>query len=289
MSVTRILVLGSSGMLGHKVKDYLINESDYKVYDTSRGKNKDKYSLFCDIYDSQKLNELIKEIRPDILVNCIGVLIKGSQDIKNATYVNAKFPHYLKKIALRYNFKLIHISTDCVFSGTIGKYKENDKRDGFGTYAETKKFGEIIDDSNLTLRTSIVGPELKPDGEGLFNWFMSQENDVNGYLNSIWSGVSTLELSKSIKWAIDADVNGLYHITNNSSISKFELLRLFKKYTKKNIGIMPFDNERIDKSLLDTRNLIDYEIPSYEQIVKDLVCDLKKNIKKYPHYQKFID
>ena len=182
----------------------------------------------------------------------------------------------MKKIALRYNFKLIHISTDCVFSGTIGKYKENDKRDGFGTYAETKKFGEIIDDSNLTLRTSIVGPELKPDGEGLFNWFMSQENDVNGYLNSIWSGVSTLELSKSIKWAIDADVNGLYHITNNSSISKFELLRLFKKYTKKNIGIIPFDNERIDKSLLDTRNLIDYEIPSYEQIVKDLVCDLKK-------------
>ena len=247
MSVTRILILGSSGMLGHKVKDYLINESNYKVYDISRGKNKDKYSLFCDIYDSQKLNELIKEIRPDILVNCIGVLIKGSQDIKNATYVNAKFPHYLKKIALRYNFKLIHISTDCVFSGTIGKYKENDKRDGFGTYAETKKFGEIIDDSNLTLRTSIVGPELKPDGEGLFNWFMSQENDVNGYLNSIWSGVSTLELSKSIKWAIDADVNGLYHITNNSSISKFELLRLFKKYTKKNIGIIPFDNERIDK------------------------------------------
>ena len=289
MSVTRILILGSSGMLGHKVKDYLINESNYKVYDISRGKNKDKYSLFCDIYDSQKLNELIKEIRPDILVNCIGVLIKGSQDIKNATYVNAKFPHYLKKIALRYNFKLIHISTDCVFSGTIGKYKENDKRDGFGTYAETKKFGEIIDDSNLTLRTSIVGPELKPDGEGLLNWFMSQENDVNGYLNSIWSGVSTLELSKSIKWAIDADVNGLYHITNNSSISKFELLRLFKKYTKKNIGIIPFDNERIDKSLLDTRNLIDYEIPSYEQIVKDLVCDLKKNIKKYPHYQKFID
>ena len=289
MSVTRILVLGSSGMLGHKVKDYLINESDYKVYDISRGKNKDKYSLFCDIYDTQKLNKLIKEIRPDIIVNCIGVLIKGSQDIKNATYVNAKFPHYLKKIALRYSFKLIHISTDCVFSGTIGKYKENDKRDGFGTYAETKKFGEIIDDSNLTLRTSIVGPELKPDGEGLFNWFMSQENDVNGYLNSIWSGVSTLELSKSIKWAIDADVNGLYHITNNSSISKFELLRLFKKYTKKNIGIMPFDNERIDKSLLDTRNLIDYEIPSYEQIVKDLVYDLKKNIKKYPHYQKFID
>ncbi len=289
MSVTRILVLGSSGMLGHKVKDYLINESDYKVYDISRGKNKDKYSLFCDIYDTQKLNKLIKEIRPDIIVNCIGVLIKGSQDIKNATYVNAKFPHYLKKIALRYSFKLIHISTDCVFSGTIGKYKENDKRDGFGTYAETKKFGEIIDDSNLTLRTSIVGPELKPDGEGLFNWFMSQENDVNGYLNSIWSGVSTLELSKSIKWAIDADVNGLYHITNNSSISKFELLRLFKKFTKKNIGIMPFDNERIDKSLLDTRNLIDYEIPSYEQIVKDLVYDLKKNIKKYPHYQKFID
>ena len=119
MSVTRILILGSSGMLGHKVKDYLINESNYKVYDISRGKNKDKYSLFCDIYDSQKLNELIKEIRPDILVNCIGVLIKGSQDIKNATYVNAKFPHYLKKIALRYNFKLIHISTDCVFQAQL--------------------------------------------------------------------------------------------------------------------------------------------------------------------------
>ena len=111
----------------------------------------------------------------------------------------------------------------------------------------------------------------------------------NVFLNSIWSGVSTLELSKSIKWAIDANVNGLYHVTNNSSISKFELLRLFKKYTKKNIDIIPFDNERIDKSLLDTRNLINYKIPSYEQIVKDLVFDLKKNIKKYPHYQKYIN
>ena len=122
---------------------------------------------------------------------------------------------------------------------------------GKGLYAETKKLGEIIDESNLTLRSSIIGPELKSSGKGLFQWFITQDSDVQGYTNSIWSGVTTIELAKAIKWAIEFEIAGLYHITNGDSINKHDLLKLFKKYSKSNINITPIDGKYQDKSFID--------------------------------------
>ena len=181
--------------------------------------------------------------------------------------------------------KLIHISTDCVFSGEKKEpYQENDIKDGIDTYARTKGLGEIINNKHLTLRTSVVGPELKSDGEELFHWFMKQENEINGFTKSIWSGVTTLELAKAVKWSIQNNITGLYHVTNNSSINKYELLNLFKKYTKKNINIKKIDGRDVDKSFIDTRLLMNYKIPSYEKMIADMVDLISKDRKLYSQY-----
>ena len=119
------------------------------------------------------------------------------------------------------NAKLIHNSTDCVFSGEKGtSYIETDEKDGNGVYAKTKGIGEVISDKHLTIRTSVVGPELKSDGEELFHWFMTQSGTISGYTRAIWSGVTTLELAKAVLWSIENKITGLYHITNNDSICK---------------------------------------------------------------------
>jgi dTDP-4-dehydrorhamnose reductase len=141
--------------------------------------------------------------------------------------------------------------------------------------------GEIIDDSNITIRSSFIGPELKSSGVGLFQWFISQEDDVQGYTQSIWSGVTTIEIAKAIKWAIEFEITGLYHITNGYAINKHDLLNLFRKYSNSNIKITPVTGKSEDKSFIDSRKIINYKIPSYEQMVIKMILDIKLNHKKY--------
>ncbi len=194
-------------------------------------------------------------------------------------------PHRLKRAANDIGAKLIHISTDCVFSGNKKEaYIENDEKDGKDTYAKAKGLGEIIDDRNLTLRTSVIGPELKTDGEELFHWFMKQDGTINGFTKAIWSGVTTLELAKAVKHAIENDITGLHHVTNNQPINKYELLSILKKYTKKDINIIPIDGKDVDKSFIDTRKELNYDIPSYEVMVSDIVNKIKNN-KLYSQYK----
>lgn len=277
----KILVLGSTGMLGHQVVNYFLKLDEYDVSDISfRFKLRDK-TVILDVTDKSSFEKFVNELNPDFIVNCVGVLIHGSLNIENAIYLNSYLPHQLKKISANINAKLIHISTDCVFSGNKGHYIESDYRDGKGIYSQTKILGEIEDDSNLTLRTSIIGPELKDSGEGLFHWFMGQSGDIPGFTKSIWSGVTTLELAKTIKLTIDAEITGLYHVTNNLSINKYNLLKLFQKYTAKDIRINPVD-EGVDKSFVDTRMLIDFDIPTYENMVKEMIVNIKSsNIYSY--------
>jgi dTDP-4-dehydrorhamnose reductase len=267
----KVLILGSTGMLGHQVVNYFLKFDDYDVIDIAfRSKLREKTIIF-DVTDRVAFEKVIIELSPDFIVNCIGVLVQGSNNVENAIYLNAYLPHQLKKISKNIGAKLIHISTDCIFSGNKGGYIETDAKDGKGVYSQTKKLGEIEDDANLTLRTSIIGPELKDNGEGLFHWFMNQQGEISGYTKAIWSGVTSLELAKAVKWSIDNNITGLYHVTNNSSISKYDLLQLFQKYTKKNINIKPFDGKKVDKSFIDTRLLIDYQIPSYDQMISNMV------------------
>ena len=234
----KILILGSTGLIGHQVFSYLNNFSEYQLFNLSRSKLNSE-TLLIDVRNEKKLVRLIEKLRPKIIINCIGMLIdESNKDPENASYLNAFLPHRLLSLSDEINAKLIHMSTDCVFSGSKKTpYVETDLKDGQDFYAKSKGLGEIINNRHLTIRTSVVGPELKSNGTELFQWFMAQSNSISGYKKSIWSGVTSLELAKAVKWAIDRDINGLYHLTNNHLINKNDLLKLFKKYTNKNIKI----------------------------------------------------
>ena len=272
-------------MLGHQVVNYFLKFDDYDVIDIAfRSKLREK-TIVSDVTNKTIFEKVVTELKPDFIVNCIGILIHGSSNVENAIYLNAYLPHQLKKISKNIGAKLIHISTDCVFSGDKGGYIETDVKDGKGVYSQTKKLGEIEDDANLTLRTSIIGPELKNNGEGLFHWFMNQQGDITGFTRAIWSGVTTIELAKAIKWSIDNDITGLYHVTNNTSISKYDLLKLFQKYTKKDINIKSSSGKDVDKSFIDTRLSMDYEISSYDQMISDMVSLIDNNRPLYSQYK----
>ena len=248
----KVLVLGSTGLIGHQVFNYLVKTEKYELYNITYRKKLNNETILCDVRNQDKFIEQVRSISPDVIINCIGILIEEANvDPENAIFINAYFPHRLMSLADELNSKLIHISTDCVFSGEKEMpYIEKDFKDGKDTYAKTKGLGEIINEKHLTLRTSVIGPELKTNGEELFHWFMSQSGEIKGYTKAIWSGVTTLVLAKVVEWAIENKSTGLYHVTNNKSIDKFALLTLIKKYTKKNILINPFDGKKLNKSFI---------------------------------------
>ena len=282
----KILVLGSSGMIGHQVFNYLFKTDKYEIFNLSYRKKINSETIICNVRKEEKFIKIINSISPHIIINCIGVLINGAnKNPQNAIFLNSYMPHLLMNLCNKLNSKLIHISTDCVFSGEKEiPYLEKDFKDGKDTYAKSKGLGEIINDNHLTLRTSVIGPELKSDGEELFHWFMSQNGEINGYTQVIWSGVTTLILAKVVGWAIENKITGLYHVTNNKSIDKFALLTLIKKYTKKNILINPIDGKKLNKSFIDSRKELNFEIPTYDQMVKEMIVKMKKDKSIYSHY-----
>lgn len=283
---TKVLVLGSTGLIGHQVYNYLQINSDYELSNISYRKKLNNDTVLLDIRAEEKFLNIIENMKPDVIVNCIGILINGAnKDPENAIFINAYVPHRLARLADDIDAKLIHISTDCVFSGNKKEaYTETDEKDGKDTYAKAKGLGEIINNKHLTVRTSVVGPELKTDGEELFHWFMNQSGTINGFTKAIWSGVTTLELAKAVKWAIENETTGLYHVTNNIPINKNDLLNLFKKYMKKDIEIISVDGKEVDKSFIDTRKEINYSIPSYDEMIKNMAELINSNRDTYKQY-----
>jgi dTDP-4-dehydrorhamnose reductase len=283
----RVLILGSTGLIGHQVHNYLKGDEGYELHNIAYRNKLKENTILINARDENNLIKQIAGIKPQYIVNCIGILIDGSnKDPENAVFLNAYMPHRLARLADEIDAKLIHISTDCVFSGDKKEsYIETDEKDGRGVYAKSKGLGEIVNNKHLTLRTSVVGPELKTDGEELFHWFMNQQGDISGFTKAIWSGVTTIELAKAVKWSIDNDITGLYHVTNNSSISKYELLKLFQKYTKKDISIKSVDGKNVDKSFIDTRLLMNYQIPSYDEMISNMVSLIVNNRALYSQYK----
>lgn len=268
---TKVLVIGATGMAGHVVYTYLHETGKYELHNLVYRTKLNDFSIVADVRDKARIAEVIREVQPEIIINCVGVLVKGAKEYPdNAILLNAYFPHFLKKIADEINGRLIHISTDCVFSGKRGNYAEADFKDAADVYGLSKNLGEVINDKDLTLRTSIIGPELKTEGEGLFHWFMNASGNVNGYQSAIWSGVTTLELAKAVDLAIDKQYTGLLHVCNGDSINKYELLMLFQKiWNKKDIVIHPYDGVRVDKSIQKSET-VDFSVPSYEKMLEEL-------------------
>jgi dTDP-4-dehydrorhamnose reductase len=284
----KVLVLGATGLIGHQVFNHLKFSGNYELYNFSFRKKLQKDSIILDARNEEKYLEKIKDIAPDFIVNCVGILISGSnENPENAIFLNAYLPHRLARFADEINSKLIHISTDCVFSGNKDTaYIETDYKDGSGIYSKTKGIGEVVRDNHLTLRTSVVGPELKSDGQELFHWFMGQSGKISGYTKAIWSGVTTIELAKAVEYSMRKNISGLHHVTNNSFISKYDLLNLFRKHMKKVIQICPVEVIKSNKSFCDTRGLLDYKIPSYDQMVSEMAQLIFSQKSLYRQYQR---
>lgn len=257
-------------MLGHVLLNKLNDLDSYDVFDITKDKENRSNNFKCDVTNFDSLFEIINQIAPAYIVNCVGVLIKGSiNDPINAILLNALLPHKLVEFSNGVNAKLIHISTDCVFDGSKGSYIETDNKTAQDTYGLSKSLGEINDDKNLTLRTSIIGPELKENGEGLFSWFVKQTGEISGFSDSIWGGVTTFVLADIIIKSINENHTGLIHVTNGHPISKFDLLSLIKdRFQLNNIQLKRVPGKKSDKSL--NTNYDCFNVPSYEHMITDM-------------------
>jgi dTDP-4-dehydrorhamnose reductase len=282
----KILIIGSKGMAGHVLYHYFKSLPNFDVIDISRNDNFFLSNYKVDVNNTKLLVKVFKKEKPNIVINCIGVLNKDAEDNPDkAIFLNSYFPHFLAREGTNHGFKLIHISTDCVFNGSNGNYNENDFKDGIGFYAQSKALGEVNYNEHLTIRTSIIGPELNLNGIGLFHWFMNQTGTINGYTKAFWSGVTTLELAKAIEIAIVQDVKGLIHLTNGIKISKFDLVCLMKDiFDKSNTHILPYEGKTVDKSLINTLKILDFDVKSYKDMLKGLLTYMKLNEKYYLNY-----
>jgi len=282
----KVLILGSAGMLGHIVYLYFKSLHEYIIIDTSYPFKFNENSFLLDVSKQDELENFISAQQPEIVINCIGILIKGSlSNPSNAIYLNAYLPHKLASILKPAGAKLIHISTDCVFSGNKGAYSENDFKDARDIYGLSKALGEVDYGNHLTLRTSIVGPEIKETGEGLFDWFMKQKGSINGYTKSFWGGVTTLELAKTIHYSLENNISGLVHVTNNIPISKYLLINLFKEvFGKTDVSLIEAPDYATDKSLLTTRKDFSYIVPDYRQMILEMHAFM---LNKKELYQKY--
>ncbi len=268
----KILILGITGMLGHKAFNHFSNSKDFQTYGTLRNKKEifkyfnkspNKQNIFSNI-DALNVNDiykLINQIQPNIILNCIG-LIKQRDEAQNSLLsieLNALLPHRLAKFVEGTKSRLIHISTDCVFSGEKGNYLEEDPSDAKDLYGKTKFLGELTNYNNsITIRTSIIGPELKR-GLSLLEWFLSQKESINGFTNAIYSGFPTNELINIVENYIISNPSfcGLYNVSSEP-ISKYELLKIIAKVYDKQIIINSFDEFKSDKSLNCSKFIKDF-------------------------------
>ena len=281
----KVLLFGATGMAGHVIYYYLRSTGKYDISNVVYRTPLTEDSIVVDVTNRDAVADVVHRVDPEIIINCIGILIKGSKEHPdNAILINAYFPHLLKRLSDEVGAKLIHISTDCVFSGKKGNYTEDDFRDADDVYGRSKALGEIINNKDLTIRTSIIGPELKDNGEGLFHWFMHQHGCVNGFQTAIWGGVTTLELAKAIDVSINQGVTGLIQLSNGLGISKYDLLHLFSRiWHKQDVEILPFDGNGIDKSIAKSARF-SYVVPGYEEMLREQYDWMQENESLYSFY-----
>ena len=200
-----------------------------------------------------------------------------------AVLINSYLPHYMDELSAKKNFKFIHVSTDCVFDGKKGQYAVDSFKDAYSFYGQSKALGEINNNRSVTLRTSIVGPDENPKGIGLFQWFMNQENETRGYSKAIWTGITTIQFAKCMEEAIEKNLEGLYHAVNGDKIVKADLLKLFAKYFKPSTKVIEDASFVSDKSLILKETDYKFNIPSYEEMIKEMKQWVLENKDLYPN------
>lgn len=283
----KILVLGSGGMAGHVITTHL-KSIGHDVTNISAKNKLDDTTILLDVTDKNEFENLLTKNEYDVIINCIGILVEQSEKRKDlASYLNAYLPHYLENKYKDSPTKLIHLSTDCVFSGKNAPYAETSAYDGEIFYDRSKALGEVINQKDLTFRMSIIGPDMQKQGIGLFNWFFHQTGNINGYTTAMWNGITTITLAKAIKAAIEEDLVGLYHLVPNTNISKHDLLSLLKKiFLRNDITITPTDGVVIDKTLINTRTDFKFKVPDYPEMIQEMKGWINDNPRLYPSYER---
>lgn len=287
----KILVLGATGMLGHKLMQVLSNR--YDIFGTIRGKPSSYgphpvlsgLSLIGNTQaeDFDSIIRALAEVQPDVVLNCIGIIKQHplSNDPLYSISVNSLFPHRLQRLCKSTGARMIHISTDCVFSGRKGNYIESDTPDAKDLYGRTKLLGEVTEPGSLTIRTSIIGRELQGK-YGLVEWLLGNKGGrVQGYANAIFTGFTSLVLANIIGDIIKfhPSLHGLWHISSNP-ISKFDLLRLMNHELDLHTVIDRNDNFKCDRSLNSDRfrNATGFISPRWEEMIAEMARDTKAYI-----------
>ncbi|PBB40620.1 NAD(P)-dependent oxidoreductase [Mesorhizobium sp. WSM3866] len=277
----RLLVLGASGMLGNAVFRFFSGSPDYVVFGSTRTSS--HHRLFpdetrgnlvnlADAENHDALTALFSEVRPDVVVNCIGLVkqLASANDPLAAIPINSMFPHRVARLCKIAGARLVHISTDCVFDGADGNYTESSRPNAYDLYGRSKLLGEVDYDNAVTLRTSIIGRELN-SAHSLIDWFLTQEGSVRGFTRAIFSGLPTLELSRVIRDFVlpHPELRGLYHVSAEA-ISKHDLLKLVAETYGKRIRIERDDSLSIDRSLNSSRfrQATGYDSPAWPALIR---------------------
>jgi dTDP-4-dehydrorhamnose reductase len=284
----RILILGGDGMLGHQLFKRFVPGHETRAtlhrpmaaYAELRLFSAENAYDRIDLGSTDAVKSVLAGFKPQAVINAVGMVKQRptAEEAIPSLEINALLPHRLAILCREIGARLVHISTDCVFSGRKGAYVEADSSDAEDLYGRTKYLGEVHEPNCVTLRTSIVGPELSRK-TGLFEWFLAQRGTIRGYRNAIFSGFTTLELARIIEMLLTRfqTARGLYHVSS-TPISKFDLLMLIKERLGLAVEITPYDDFRCDRSLDSSRfrSEFGYRAPEWPVMVDELAIQLQE-------------
>jgi len=282
----RILILGGDGMLGHQLFKHLSKEHEVKVTLRQNLSVYEKYNLFfpenafagVDVRSTNQLLDVFVDFLPQAIVNAVGIIKHRSNSRERipSLEVNSLLPHRLAILCKTIGARMIHLSTDCVFSGKKGNYREEDPSDAFDLYGKSKYLGEVNERHCLTLRTSLIGRELFRK-KSLLEWFLAQEGSIKGFKKAIFSGFTTQELGRIIEMILmqNPTASRIYHVSSEP-ISKYDLLSLIKDGLQLPIKIIPDESFVCDRSLNSNkfRQKFSYNPPTWEEMIKELCKDI---------------
>lgn len=280
----KVLIIDSNGMVGHVVALYM-KEKGHNVVGYSNTATELFEYIKGEVYNVDFLQEVVANGNYDAVINCSAVINEqADEDKAKAVFVNSYIPHFLEQITANTNTVVVHRSTDCIFSGERGNYTLKDTPDAKSFYAKSKVLGEIVNEKDITIRTSLVGPEMKRNGSSLFNWYMQQSGDVKGFANAIWTGITTIEFAKVTEQLLMKKAHGLFQCVPESSISKYDLLCLFEKYFPKGRNVIKVENTYINKALLPEVGSYAVDISSYDTMISEMKTWVDEHLNLYMNY-----
>lgn len=281
MEPKTVLILGATGMLGHMLLDFFSGCKDLNVYATVRVLeglsglfpqkllSRIRGNVSADDFDS--VMTVLSQVKPEVVINCVGIIkqLSEANDAVKAISINSLFPHKLAAVCKTSGARMIHISTDCVFSGKKGMYTEDDQPDADDLYGRSKLLGELDYPNAVTLRTSIIGHELKGK-YSLIEWFLKQEGNIDGFTRAIYSGFPTVEIARIISDYVipNGKLRGVYHVSSEP-LSKYELLCMVAERYGKRIEIEKHEDFCCDRSLDSSRfrKASGYNPPPWQELV----------------------